>query len=117
MEICSNRSILLTFDDLLPGAAIPNGYNVSRYCTGTVSENLTTFNGGETPMTMTGANGALFTLNSDGVITNNTFILRVFTLSYIIFNGYSRLDTAVFSTSGEIINPTVFWRSWSICNG
>ncbi|CAF0832710.1 unnamed protein product [Adineta steineri] len=144
IPVCGNRSKLLTFDDLSSDELIPNGYNginwnnayailfntfaVSGYSTGTVSGNLTTFNGGGTPMTMTGANGALFTLNSaavasawydnlqltvvgyrsDVVIRNNTFILQVFTVSYITFNGYSGLDTAVFSTSGGTINPTVF---------
>ncbi|CAF1122924.1 unnamed protein product [Adineta steineri] len=131
-HFCGNRSTFLTFDDLSSGEAILNGYNginlnnayalingfvVSGYSTGTVNGNLTMFNGGETPMTMTGANGALFTLNSAGVIVNNTFIHQVLTVSYITFKGYSGLDAAVFSTSGGTINPIFFWRSWSICNG
>ncbi|CAF1266076.1 unnamed protein product [Adineta steineri] len=141
--VCGNGSTLLTFDDLLSNTAIPNGYNginwnnayailfnaagVSGYPTGTVSGNLTSFNANGTPMTMTGANGTLFTLKSAAiaaawkdnlqltvvgyrsnvVIANNTFILQVFTVSYITFNGYSGLDTAIFSTSGGTRNPNV----------
>ncbi|CAF1145003.1 unnamed protein product [Adineta steineri] len=142
IPVCGNRSKLLTFDDLPSLIPIPNGYNginwnnadvfinsyaVSGYATGTVSGNVTSFNNAGAPMTMTGANGTLFTLNSaaiaaawydnlqltvvghrsNAVIANNTFILQVFTVSYITFHGYSGLDTAMFSTSGGTLNPNV----------
>ncbi len=78
-------------------------------------------------MTMTNATTSLFTLHSAAaaaawndnleltivgyrsnvVIANNTFILQVFTVSYLTFSGYSQLDTAVFSTSGGTLNPNV----------
>ncbi|CAF1002532.1 unnamed protein product, partial [Adineta steineri] len=140
--VCGNRSKLLTFDDLPSNGLIPNGYYginwdnewvqhndlpMSGYATSTVSGNNTSYNEGGTPMTMTGANGTLFTLNSaviaaawndnlqltvvgyrsNAVIANNTFILQVYTFSSITFYGYSELDSAVFSTSGGIQNPNV----------
>ncbi|CAF0840051.1 unnamed protein product [Adineta steineri] len=142
IPVCGNRSKLLTFDDLSSGEQIPNGYNginwnntyaqsiyygANGYATGTVSGNSTSYNGYGNPMTMTGANGTLFTLNSaavaaawndnlqltvvgyrsNAVIANNTFILQVFTVSYITFYGYAGLDTAIFSTSGGTLNPNV----------
>jgi hypothetical protein len=78
-------------------------------------------------MNMTTADGRLFTLNSAAVaaawydnltlavtgyhsgaiIRNQTFILQVFTASYLNFSGYSGLDTVIFSTFGGTKNPNV----------
>jgi hypothetical protein len=78
-------------------------------------------------MNMTSANGRLFILNSavaaaawydnllltvtgyhsNVIIQNQTFILQVFTASYLIFSGYLGLDTVVLSTSGGTLNPYV----------
>ncbi|CAF1259275.1 unnamed protein product [Adineta steineri] len=97
----------------------------SGYTTATVSGNVTSHNVNGFPMTMRSANGALFTLNSaavaaawrdnlqltvvgyrsNAVIASDTFIVQVFTVSYITFNGYSGLDTAIFSTLGGTVNP------------
>jgi hypothetical protein len=108
-------------------AAFKYFFAVSGYNTAAVSGNQTLFNGFGNPMTMTNAISSLFTLHSAAaaaawddnlqltivgyrsnvVIANNTFILQVFTVSYLTFSGYSQLDTAVFSTSGGTLNPTV----------
>jgi hypothetical protein len=101
--------------------------NASGYYTATVSGNNSLYDGDGNPMNMTSANGRLFILNSvvvaaawydnlllavtgyhsGAIIRNQTFILQVFTASYINFSGYSGLDTVVFSTSGGTRNPYV----------
>ncbi len=78
-------------------------------------------------MTMKSANSSLITLysavaaaawydnlqltvvgyHSNATIINNTFTLQVFTVSYLTFIGYSRLDTIIFSTSGGTQNAVV----------
>ncbi|CAF1494175.1 unnamed protein product [Adineta ricciae] len=107
--------------------AFINSYAVSGYPTGTVSQNCTSLNGGGTSMTMTCVGSTLFTLysaaftaawndnlqlnvvgyRSGSIIANSTYILQVFSLSNIAFTGFSNLDTAIFSTSGGTLNPTV----------
>ncbi|CAF1496276.1 unnamed protein product [Adineta steineri] len=139
-QVCMNGNVVITFDDLTSG--IPTGYNninwtnaspttattnTSGYYTATVSGNKSIFNPGGTPMTMTSANGSLFTLysiaiaaawydnlqltvvgySSTVVIANNTYTLQVFTVSYLTFRGYSGLDTVKFSTSGGTKNANV----------
>jgi hypothetical protein len=99
--------------------------NKSGYYTATVSRNNTVYNGYGYPMTMQTANNCHFTLysfaaaaawndnlqltavgyNSSVVIVINTFILQVFTVSYLTFSGYSGLDTVIFTTSGGTQNP------------
>lgn len=76
---------------------------------------------------MTSTNGRLITLNSavaaaawndnlqltvtgyrsNTIIRNEIFTLQVFTPNYLIFNGYSGLDTVLFSTAGGTKNPNV----------
>ncbi|CAF3877429.1 unnamed protein product [Rotaria sp. Silwood1] len=93
--------------------------NTSGYYTGIVSGNKTSYNPFGNPMIMKSANSSLFTLysaaaaaawcnnlqltvvgyNSNMIIVNNTFTLQIYTLTYLIFNGYSGLDTVQFSTS------------------
>jgi hypothetical protein len=101
--------------------------NASGYHTAAVNESNLLYNGGGNPMTMTSADGRLFILNSavvaaawndnllltvvgyhsNVIIQNQTFILEVFTASYLNFSGYSGVDTVVFSTSGGTKNPHV----------
>jgi hypothetical protein len=45
--------------------------------------------------------------NSNVVIRNNTYTLQVFTVSYLIFTGYSGLDNITFTTFGGTKNPIV----------
>lgn len=101
--------------------------NTSGYYTGIVSKNNTSYNSWGNPVTMQIANGSYFTLNSISVasaardnlqltvvgynsnlvINNKTYIVQVFTLSFITFSGYAGLDKITFSTSGGTQNPVV----------
>jgi len=101
--------------------------NTTGYYTGIVSPPNTMLNGYGNPMTMATASSSLFTLysltvaaawndnlqltvdgyNSNVLIVTNTFTLQVFTLSYLIFSGYSGLDTVIFTTSGGTQDPNV----------
>jgi hypothetical protein len=101
--------------------------NASGYYTATVSGNNLLYNAYGNPLNMTTADGRLFTLNSavvaaawrdnltltvtgyhsGAIIQDQTFILQVFTASYLNFIGYSELDTVVFSTSGGTQDPNV----------
>jgi hypothetical protein len=45
--------------------------------------------------------------SSNIVIANNIYTLQVFNVTYLIFDGYSGLDTVVFSTSGGTTNAGV----------
>jgi hypothetical protein len=94
--------------------------NTSGYYTGVVSGNTTSYNAYGDPSAMTSMNGSLFTLysvaaaaawcdnlqltvvgyDSNTIIANNTFTLQIYTVAYIIFSGYSGLNTVTFTTSG-----------------
>ena len=41
------------------------------------------------------------------IIANNTFTLQVFSVSYLIFNGYTALDKVIFSTFAGTQNVNV----------
>ena len=87
----------------------------------------TMYNAYGNPMTMKSINGRLLNLYSAAaaaawrdnlrltvvgyrlnvVIATHTFILQVFTVSYLTFTGYTGLDTITFTTSGGTQNTNV----------
>lgn len=111
------------------GYCIPRTFygNTNGYFTATISGNNTLFNLNGNPLTMASTNSNLITLNSavaaaawrdnllltvtgyrsGAIIQNQVFTLQVFTPNYLTFDGYSKLDTVLFSTSGGTKSPIV----------
>lgn len=99
----------------------------SGYHVGVVSGQNGMYNAAGDPVTIKSTNGNPFTLysaavtaawydnleltvvgyNSNITVANNTFILQVFSVSHLTFNGYSEVDTIIFSTSKGKKNPLV----------
>lgn len=136
--VCPSSTIPVTFDDL-SGGSVPNGYkninwsnallystsaNTCGYYTGVVTRPFAIYVSTGLLMTMTSANGSLFSLysaavasawmdnlqltaigyQSNTVVSSQTFTVQVFTLSIIAFSGYSGLDKVTFSASGGTPN-------------
>ncbi|CAF0868851.1 unnamed protein product [Adineta ricciae] len=101
--------------------------NTSGYYTGIVSKPKSVMNPNANPLTMASVNGSLFTLysisiaaawydnlnltvigyNSNAIMASENFIIQVFAVSTLTFNGFSGLDTVIFSTSGGTKNVNV----------
>lgn len=139
---CPSNATLITFDTILTGTSIPNGYNnltwtcaQSRQPTTNDGGSLTAmvtaptivFNGLGLPMTIQSATGSFFNLYSFAVaatwrdnlqltvagyrsnvtIALNTYTLQVFSVSYLTFTGYVRLDKIIFTASGGTPHPNL----------
>ncbi|CAF1486847.1 unnamed protein product [Adineta ricciae] len=113
-----NADIALSSDPAIGGSGM---------VTVMISGNAAAFNERASALTIKGTNGSRFTLysgafaavwsdnlqlqvvgyRSNTIIANNIYTLQVFNVSYITFDGYSRLDSVVFSTSAGTHNLDV----------